>query len=137
MKLHEVAVGQTFSFVASPRVVFRITNKGAFWAQYERADVKDAPIIEKGHNHKAYNEDVALVAVTTDGNMTVDGAKLLAIAREEERGLLALRDSLESRRIVCADNPSHQYRRARLTAFIDALDAVKIDRSEFNWIFNI
>ena len=39
--------------------------------------------------------------------------------------------------LYVSDKETLAYERAKLIGMLDILDALKIDRSEFNWIFNI
>ncbi len=60
---------------------------------------------------------------------------ILKAVNEQEQVLLKLRESLERRRITLCDNKSWNFERAKFIGMLDMLDALKIDRSEFSWIF--
>ena len=60
---------------------------------------------------------------------------LLQKVRQQESYLLKLRESLERRLISINDSKSYQFERAKMIGMMDILDLLKIDRSEFNWIF--
>jgi len=60
---------------------------------------------------------------------------LLNKVREQEQFMLKLRDRLLLRDIKLDENKSWLYERAKMIGMIDMLDALSIDRSEFNWIF--
>ena len=61
--------------------------------------------------------------------------QLLTKIRQHEAYLLNLRDSLERRRINVNNSPTWAFQRAKMIGMLDMLDVLKIDRSEFNWIF--
>lgn len=70
----------------------------------------------------------------------MDIEKILKIVREQERVVLATRDRIERLRRFdghISDNKTFAYERAKLIGMLDILDAMNVDRSEFNWIFNI
>ena len=61
--------------------------------------------------------------------------KLINKAKEQEKYLLSIRDSLDKRRIIPNDNITYRLERYRLIGMLDMLDVLRIDRMEFNWIF--
>jgi hypothetical protein len=60
---------------------------------------------------------------------------LINKAKEQEKYLLSIRDSLIKRRIIPNDNITYRLERYRLIGMLDMLDVLRIDRMEFNWIF--
>ncbi len=54
---------------------------------------------------------------------------------EQEGYLLKLRESLERRLISVNDNKTWNFERAKMIGMLDVCDVLKIDRSQFNWIF--
>jgi hypothetical protein len=62
--------------------------------------------------------------------------KLIKKAREQEAYVLKLKETLEQMNISLYENKTYQYQRAKLIGMMDMLDVLRVDRSEFNWIFN-
>jgi len=60
---------------------------------------------------------------------------LLETARSQEGYLLKIRDRIIARSQNPYENTSFLYERGVLIGMISMLDALKIDRKEFNWIF--
>ena len=66
---------------------------------------------------------------------TKDTLTALKAAREQERILLATKTRLEARNLRASENSIYQHERAKLIGMLDILDALEINRTEFNWIF--
>jgi hypothetical protein len=60
---------------------------------------------------------------------------LLETARSQEGYLLKIRDRIIARYDNPNENTNFLYERSVLIGMISMLDALKIDRKEFNWIF--
>jgi hypothetical protein len=61
--------------------------------------------------------------------------RLLETARIQEGYLLKIRDRIIARYDNPNENTNFIYERSVLIGMISMLDALKIDRKEFNWIF--
>jgi hypothetical protein len=60
---------------------------------------------------------------------------VLEKVKEQENYLLKTRENLERRNINWLDNRTYNFERAKMIGMLDILDVLKIDRSQFNWIF--
>ena len=62
---------------------------------------------------------------------------LLETTRAQERIIILIHNALERRNRNYREDKNAIYERAKLIGMLDMLDAFKIDRTEFNWIFRI
>jgi len=61
--------------------------------------------------------------------------KVIDKVKEQERLLLSMRENIERRGNNPNESPTIRYETAKMIGMLDILDVLKIDRSEFNWIF--
>jgi hypothetical protein len=61
--------------------------------------------------------------------------QLLSKAIEQEQYLIRLRDSIINRHKSPDESSTYNFERAKFIGMLTMLDAVGIDRKQFNWIF--
>lgn len=61
--------------------------------------------------------------------------KLLQVAKQQDDLLRKLQEGLDARKILNLTNDTWKFERAKQIGHLNMLDAVGIDRTEFNWIF--
>jgi len=64
-------------------------------------------------------------------------AILIETTRAQESVALKIHNALERRNRNYWEDKNAIYERAKLIGMLDMLDAFRIDRTEFNWIFKI
>jgi hypothetical protein len=62
---------------------------------------------------------------------------LLETTKAQEAVVEKLLEIMDRRNINYKKNDGFNYERAKLVGMMDMLDACKIDRKEFNWIFKL
>lgn len=58
------------------------------------------------------------------------------VAEKQGQLLLRMRESIEIHNKSTDHSSTYQFERAKLIGMLSVLDALQVDRSTFNWIFN-